>query len=106
MRGPSLLVPRPEVRGLVVLASAALDLFFLGEETLELRIGFLDERGRLLGGFGGIYRTLGRGGRTLDRSGGLALSTGLALLGLATAATGGEHAAGTGLARRLADRHG
>ena len=45
------------MRGLVVLTRAALDLFFLGKEALELGVGFLHERARL---FGGLL-VLGRG---------------------------------------------
>src|SRR4029453_12485789 len=37
------LVSRPEVRRLVVVVHPALDLFLLGEQALELRIGLLDE---------------------------------------------------------------
>src|SRR4029450_11810980 len=44
----SVLVP-VELRGLVVLARPALDLLFLGEETLELGVGFLHERRGLFG---------------------------------------------------------
>ncbi|MBE0528843.1 MAG: hypothetical protein IH629_06550, partial [Thermoleophilia bacterium] len=38
----SVLFAAVELRRFVVLAGPALDLFFLGEEALELGIGFLD----------------------------------------------------------------
>src|SRR5207249_419808 len=59
--GSSVLVPM-ELRCLVVLAlaGATLDLFLFGEETLELGVGLLDQRG-------GLLRHLV--GRTLDRRG-------------------------------------
>src|SRR5688500_12049608 len=45
LRGISMsLVSRAEVRGLGVVVHPALDLFLLGEEALELGIGFLDQR--------------------------------------------------------------
>src|SRR5262245_42263571 len=43
-----------EFRRLVVLACAALDLFLFGQEPLELRVGLLHERARLLGGLLGL----------------------------------------------------
>src|SRR6478609_3884093 len=44
----SVTVPGAEVRGLVVLADRGLDGLLLGEQALELRIGFLDQRRGLL----------------------------------------------------------
>src|SRR5262245_581419 len=59
------LVSRPEVGRLVVVVHPALDLFLLGEQALELRIGLLDEglvlRG-LLGASLGRAATPGGGG--------------------------------------------
>src|SRR5205823_4008301 len=49
-----LLVPRAEVRGLVMLSGAALDLLFLGQQALELRIGLLDQRRSLFDGLGSL----------------------------------------------------
>src|SRR5205807_3594927 len=123
----SLLVPASEVGGLVVLAGAALDLLFLGQQALELGVGLLDERRGLLaldglgsldrlgsldchgslGGLGALdcHRSLGGLGAL---GGGRGLGTGfagLALVGLAAAATRGDDPPGPGLARRLADRH-
>src|SRR5438045_453996 len=77
-----------ELRRLVVLAGAALDLFFFGEESLQLRIGLLHERARLFGellGFAvdlGCFR--GRSATTTART---------------------HHAARRTLTRRVADRH-
>src|ERR687892_388398 len=80
------LVPRSEVRGLVVLTGAALDLLLLGEQALALGVGL----GVLFGGR--------RGPRCAPR---------LLLPGQAPAATGGDDAAGPGrAARRLAHGHG
>ena len=84
-----LLVVLAEVRGLVVLAGAALDLFLLGQQALEVGIDLLDE---LLG----LRLVAGSSAApSAPASTGLA---GLALVGTATAATGGDDAAGPGLA--------
>ena len=60
--GSSLVVP-VELAGLVVLARAALDLFFLGEQSLELGIGFVHDRRRDLVGVAAVGRDR-IGGRT------------------------------------------
>src|SRR3954466_1287005 len=52
----SIRIPAVELRCFVVLAGAALDVLLLGEESFELRIGFLDERR-------GLELGLGRAGR-------------------------------------------
>src|SRR5215207_8816159 len=66
LRGISMsLVPRPEVRRLVVVVHPALDLFLFGQQALELGIGLLDEGlvlGRLLG-LGALGRPAPAGGR-------------------------------------------
>src|SRR3954466_3464068 len=83
----SVLVP-VELRRLVVLTRAALDLLFLGEETLELGVGLLHEGGRfaeLLVAHPGLAHRSRLVGRTV------------------AATTGADHAA-TG-ARGLADGH-
>src|SRR5690554_4556200 len=83
----SVTIPGTEVGGLVVLAHRTLDLLLLGEEALEVGVGFLDERGRLLdlglvGGRGLLDRLAAGGGRR------------------------GHDAAGASLARGVADGHG
>src|SRR5436305_1331483 len=86
----SVLVP-VELRRFVVLTlpGAALDLLFLGEESLELGIGLLHQRGGL---FAGVV------GRALDLRG---------LPGrTAATATRRHDATLRALARRLADGHG
>src|SRR5690242_9664853 len=86
----SVLAVAVELGRLVVLtlAGATLDLLFLGEESLELGVGLLHQRGGLLDDVVGS---------TLDL-GGLAGGT-------ATTATRGHDATLRALARRLADGH-
>src|SRR5437660_9820296 len=80
-----LFVAGAEVRGLVMLAGAPLDLLLLGEQALELGIGLTDHWRDVFGrGLGG------RCGFTL---------------GLAPTSAGGDHAPGPGLARGLPDGH-
>src|SRR5437773_9847229 len=92
----SLLV-RAEVRRLVGLAGAPLDLFLFGQEPLELGIGLADDRRHLLGG----ARLLARGRPRLGRR-----RAGLGLIGPPASATGRAHPAGPARARRLPPAHG
>src|SRR4051812_28133775 len=84
----SVLVP-VELRRLVVLTRATLDLLLLGEETLELGVGLLHE-GRSLAELLVADRGLVDRGRLVGRT--------------AAATTGADHAA-TGRPRGLADGH-
>src|SRR5262249_43146488 len=92
-----LLVPSAEVRRLVVLTRAALDLFFFRQQALELGIGLTEQR---LRGRGVVVAAV-LGGRGLGRSG-----RAVAVLGLpAATATGADDPALPRLTRGLADRH-
>src|SRR5206468_667296 len=84
----SLFVPAAEVRRLVVLARAALDVFLFGEKALELGVGFLDHRRVLV-----RRRCVARGDGC-----GLTLRT-------PTTAASGDHPPRTGLPRGLAHGH-
>src|SRR4051794_1319349 len=98
------LVPRSEVRGLVVLAGAALDLLLLGEHALALGVGLGDERG---GGDRALFadRLFGHGFVRCGHNDSGA--TRLLLAREAAAATRGDDAAGpSGATRGLTDGHG
>src|SRR5437870_1701644 len=82
------LVPGPEVGGVVVLAGAALDLLFLGEEALQLGVGLL-------------YHGTGVSRRLAVRRRRGAFLT----LGPPAAATGGDDPPRLGRTQRLAHRH-
>src|SRR3954468_23206311 len=87
--GASVFLAAVELGRLVVLAGPALDLLFLGEETLELGVGLLDQRRGL--------------GEVLVSDRGLVARRGLA--GGTAAASAGAHDPSTGCARGLPDRH-
>src|SRR5439155_14757916 len=78
---------------------ATLDLFFLGQQALELGVGLLDQ-----GDLSPALVTLRPLGNGRHHAFGTRL-TRLALLGLATAAAGGDDTPGPGLAGGLPDRH-
>src|SRR4051794_13710020 len=93
------------MRGLVVLAGAALDLFLFGQHGLEVGIDSHEGASLATRVVVSGRRGLGRLLTGLAGLAGLAGHTGLPLVGTAPAATGGDDPAGTAPAAGLAHNH-